>query len=65
MARGLPLGGCMDIPAAVVSTNNRFLLSPVKASKFIVTIEPCHLTRLALSPYGRPISKDLHTAAGP
>ena len=65
VARGLPLGGCMDITAAVVSVDNRFLLLHVKVSKSIVTTEPCVLTCPALSPYGRSFNKDLHTAAGP
>ena len=65
MARGLPLGGCMDIPATMVSANNLVLLSRAKASKSTVTTEPYLLTRLALSPSGRSLSMDLHTAAGP
>ena len=55
----------MDIPAAVVSADNLFLLSHAKASKSTVTIEPCLLTHPALSPCGRSLSMDLHTAAGP
>ena len=55
----------MDIPATVVSADNLFLLSCVKASKSTVMTEPCLFTRLALSPYGRSLSMDLHIAAGP
>ena len=55
----------MDIPATVVSADVLVSFTRVKASKDAITTEPCLLNRPVLSPCGRSLSMDLHTAAGP
>ena len=55
----------MDIPATVASADVLTSFSCAKASKLTVMTEPCLLTRPILSPYGRSLNMDLHTAAGP
>ena len=55
----------MDIPATVASADVLTSFSHAKASKLTVMTEPCLLMRPALSPGGRSLSMDLHTAAGP
>ena len=49
----------------MVSANNFLSISCIKASKSIVTTEPCLLTCPALSLSGKCFNIDLHTAAGP
>ena len=51
----------MDIAATVVSADNFLSFAHVKASKSIVTTEPCLLTCPAVSLCGRYFNIDLHT----
>ena len=65
VAHSLPLGGCMDILAAVVSADNLCFFSLIKASKSTITIEPYLLTYPIISLRGRSFNMDLHTTTGP